>query len=82
MPTRRGLATEAARAAMRYGFDELALAEIVAFTARDNERSRRTMERLGMKRDPAEDFKHPQLQKDDPLSAHVLYRIGPSGFRL
>jgi hypothetical protein len=34
------------------------------------------MERLGMTRDPAEDFDHPRLadEPDHPLRRHVLYR--------
>jgi RimJ/RimL family protein N-acetyltransferase len=70
-----GLASEAARAALAYGFDELELDEIVALTAVDNVRSRRVMERLGMRCDPADDFIHPDLPAEHPLAAHVLYRL-------
>jgi RimJ/RimL family protein N-acetyltransferase len=49
----RGYATEAAAAALRDGFERLGLAEIVAFTVPANRRSRRVMERLGMRHDPA-----------------------------
>jgi RimJ/RimL family protein N-acetyltransferase len=71
----RGLASEAARAALAYGFDELELDEIVALTAVGNVRSRRVMERLGMHCDPADDFTHPDLPAEHPLAAHVLYRL-------
>lgn len=71
----RGFAAEAATASIAYGFETLALREIVAFTAVSNERSRRLMERLGMSRNPADDFAHPMLAPAHPLSAHVLYRI-------
>lgn len=71
----RGLASEAARAALAYGFDELALEQIVAYTAAGNLRSRRLMERLGMRREPGDDFLHPQLATQHPLAAHVLYRL-------
>jgi RimJ/RimL family protein N-acetyltransferase len=70
----RGIATEAATAAISFGFHELALPKIVAFTAARNLPSRRVMARLGMLRDPAEDFLHPELQPSDPLAPHVLYR--------
>src|SRR5262249_34632003 len=70
----RGYATEAARAALRFGFQELLLDEIVSFTATDNWPSRRVMERLGMTRDAADDFDHPGLPADHPLARHVLYR--------
>jgi ribosomal-protein-alanine N-acetyltransferase len=72
---RKGYATEAARAAVGFGFDELGLDEIVSFTFAGNERSRGVMERLGMTRDEADDFEHPLLPKGDPLRAHVLYRL-------
>jgi RimJ/RimL family protein N-acetyltransferase len=69
-----GYATEAAQAALRFGFDELGLREIVGLTAPANVRSRRVMEKLGMTRNPADDFKHPRLPPGHPLSRHVLYR--------
>lgn len=69
-----GYATESARSALAFGFDELALAEIVSFTSAVNKQSRRVMERLGMNHDSADDFDHPSLS-DGPLRAHVLYRL-------
>jgi ribosomal-protein-alanine N-acetyltransferase len=71
----RGYATEAARAALAFGFGSLGLAELVSFSVPANARSRRVMERLGMRRDPAEDFDHPALPAGHPLRRHVLYRI-------
>jgi RimJ/RimL family protein N-acetyltransferase len=71
----RGLATEAASRALAFGFERCDLAEIVSFTAECNTRSRRVMERLGMHRDPREDFEHPLLAPGDPLRCHVLYRL-------
>lgn len=73
----KGYATEAARAALAFGFGTLALHEVVSFTAVINRRSRAVMERLGMTRDPAEDFDHPSLAAGHPLRRHVLYRIRP-----
>ena len=72
----RGYASEAARAALEFGFDVLRLNEIVAFTAVENLRSRRVMERIGMTCDPRDDFDHPLVPPDSLLRAHVLYRIG------
>jgi hypothetical protein len=37
------------------------------------------MERLGMSRDPGEDFDHPRLSADHPLHRHVLYRLRRGG---
>ena len=47
-----GYTTEAARAALDCGFDELGLSEIVALTVPANQRSRRVMEHLGMRHSP------------------------------
>ena len=69
-----GYATEAARAALDFGFQGFALEEIVSFTVPANWRSRRVMERIGMTRTPADDFDHPALPVGHPLRRHVLYR--------
>lgn len=75
-----GYATEAARAAVAYGFGELGLDEIVSFTSTLNVPSMRVMERIGMTRDPAEDFDHPRVPVGHPLRRHVLYRLrAPAG---
>lgn len=70
-----GFALEAARAAIRFGFERLGLQEIVSFTVPANWRSRRVMERLGMQHDPSGDFHHPRVPMDHPLQRHVLYRL-------
>ena len=70
----RGYATEAARAALDYGFRVLGLSEILSWTTSANRASRRIMEKLGMSRDPSEDFDHPRLPPGHPLRRHVLYR--------
>jgi RimJ/RimL family protein N-acetyltransferase len=71
----KGYASEAARAALVYGFGAVGLDEIVSFTATSNERSQRVMQRIGMTRDPAEDFDHPRVPEGSPIRRHVLYRI-------
>lgn len=71
----RGYATEAARAALEFGFGPLGLGEIVAFTVPANRRSRAVMERLGMTHSQAENFEHPRLPAGHPLRRHVLYRL-------
>jgi len=71
----KGYATEAARAALDFGFSAKKLPEIVSFTAVGNQPSWRVMERLGMRRDPAEDFDHPALPEGHRLRQHVLYRL-------
>jgi RimJ/RimL family protein N-acetyltransferase len=69
----RGLATEAARAAVDYGFQELGLSEIIAMTVPANRASRAVMERLGM--GYVGEFDHPLLPPENPLQRHVLYRL-------
>jgi ribosomal-protein-alanine N-acetyltransferase len=77
----RGFATEAAQAAVSHALGPLGLTEIVSFTTRDNSRSRAVMERIGMQRDPADDFDHPSLDAGHPQRPHVLYRITRPGDR-
>jgi RimJ/RimL family protein N-acetyltransferase len=69
-----GYASEAAREVLRFAHDTLELPEVVSFTATDNQRSRRVMERIGLQRDPSGDFDHPRLPAGHPLRRHVLYR--------
>jgi RimJ/RimL family protein N-acetyltransferase len=70
-----GYATEAARAAVEFGYVVRGLDEIVSFTVPANLPSRRVMERLGMTHDARDDFDHPRLPEGDPLRRHVLYRL-------
>jgi RimJ/RimL family protein N-acetyltransferase len=76
-----GYATEAATAALAFGFGERALEEIVAFTVPANIPSRRVMGRLGMRRLPADDFEHPAIAEGHPLRSHVLYRLRRSDWK-
>lgn len=71
----RGYATEAARAALDFGFVTLGLDEIVAITVPANRRSRAVMERLGMARDADGDFDLPTIPEGHPLRRQVLYRL-------
>lgn len=70
-----GYATEAAAAALEFGFEEEGLDEIVSLTTMANRRSRAVMERLGMNHDPSDDFEHPSLPAGHPQRPHVLYRL-------
>jgi RimJ/RimL family protein N-acetyltransferase len=53
----QGYATEAATAALRDAFARCGVAEVIAFTTADNPRSQAVMARLGLRRDPARDFR-------------------------
>jgi RimJ/RimL family protein N-acetyltransferase len=69
-----GYATEAARAALDYGFDQLGLAEIYAIAVAGNERSFAVMRRLGMVHVPSLDFEDPFVAAGR-LRSCVVYRI-------
>lgn len=60
----RGLATEGARASVRYGFDVLALDRIISIYMPDNEASGRVMTKLGMR-----DW----LITKDPTFGHTIH---------
>jgi ribosomal-protein-alanine N-acetyltransferase len=75
----RGYAPEGARAALTVAFGTASVGEVVSMTAFVNEPSRRVMEKLGMTRDAADDFDHPNVPAG-PLRHHVLYRIARGGF--
>jgi ribosomal-protein-alanine N-acetyltransferase len=68
----RGLMTEAARAALRFGFERAGLERIVAVAMPDNTASRRVMEKLGMR-----------YEKNVQHYGHdvVYYAIGRDEFR-
>lgn len=70
----KGFATEAARGALRVGFERLGLLEIVSFAAVGNLRSRAVMERLGML-ETRETFEHPTIPLGHVLRKHCLYRL-------
>ena len=71
----QGLAPEAALVWLDYAWTELKLPEVVAFTAAVNLPSQRVMEKIGMKRDPADDFEHPRIEAGHVLRPHVVYRV-------
>lgn len=70
----RGYAPEGARAALDYAFRTLGYDEVVSMTIPVNQPSQRVMQKLGLTRDPADDFDHPNLP-DWEHRRHVLYRI-------
>jgi ribosomal-protein-alanine N-acetyltransferase len=76
-----GYASEAASVVLAHAFDGLGIPEVVSFTAANNLRSRRVMERLGMRQSRNEDFEHPSIPHGHPLRRHVLYRATKSSKR-
>jgi ribosomal-protein-alanine N-acetyltransferase len=71
----QGYAVEAARAVIDDSLGRLGFAEIVAYATIVNHRSLVLMERLGMSRDPREDFDHPECPEGHPLRRQVVYRL-------
>jgi ribosomal-protein-alanine N-acetyltransferase len=71
----KGYATEAARRALQFGFEEADLDEIQSWTVPANLKSIAVMERLGMTHDPADDFEHPKVPLGHPLRLHLRYRL-------
>jgi RimJ/RimL family protein N-acetyltransferase len=69
-----GYATEAAAAALKVGFEQLDLQEIVSFAVVNNHRSRAVMERLGII-DSGKTFEHPEVPASSHLREHCLYTI-------
>lgn len=74
----KGYASEAAAEAFRFGFEELSLPEIAAYTAVDNMRSKAVMERFGMRF--GYDFDHPLLPPDSPVLKHCVYFLSRSSW--
>jgi RimJ/RimL family protein N-acetyltransferase len=70
-----GYASEAARAAVGWGFEILGLEEIASWTAASNTRSQAVMRRIGMTHDSADDFDHPRLPEGHRIRRHVMYRL-------
>lgn len=76
----KGLAPEAAKSVLRFGFLELGLSEIVSFTAELNQPSIRVMQKIGMQCNPEDTFDHPKLPVNHPLQRHILYRLQKTGW--
>ena len=70
----KGLASEAAKSILRFGFLDLGLSKIVSFTAELNQPFIRVMQKIWMKCNPEDTFDHPKLPVNHPLQRHILYR--------
>lgn len=74
----QGYATEAAQACLKFAFEQLALEEVVSFTAKLNVPSQKVMQRLNMQY--ISEFNHPKLESKHPLASHVLYQISKQDY--
>lgn len=77
----KGYASEGALKWLDVGFDEFDLERIVSFTPKDNLRSIKVMQKIGMTKCANGEFLHPNLAKDHKLALHVLYQIDRSDFQ-
>jgi RimJ/RimL family protein N-acetyltransferase len=77
----KGYATEGAAEVLRFAFDEAGLSEVVAHTTVRNEPSQAVMVRLGMTRNPADDFDVPWYPPGHPNRRFVLYRLTEAAWR-
>ena len=71
----KGLAPEAAKSVLRFGFLELGLSEIVSFTAELNQPFIWVMQKLWMKCNPEDTFNHPKLPSNHTLQSLILNRL-------
>lgn len=76
----KGYATEAARAALKFAFEELHLSDVYSFTSVSNKKSWAVMERLGLQNTHT-NFEHPIIPEGNSLREHVLYKITMEQFR-
>ena len=76
----QGIASEAAREALRIGFEH-GLTTIYSFTTETNIRSENVMKRIGMSRRPEFDFDHPRTP-DWWGRRHIVYSIERTGGRI
>jgi RimJ/RimL family protein N-acetyltransferase len=74
-----GYAAEAARAVLAWTWQNLAIPELVALACKQNLRSQRLMTRLGMVRDPQDDFEDPTVPAGHWQRPHVIYRLANPG---
>ena len=77
----QGIASEAARAWLRVGFETFDLPEIVAFTPEPNRPSAAVMARIGMRPAPDLGFGFPTIPPGDPLHRAVVYRLRAEDWR-
>ena len=79
----RGYAPEAAREALRHGFEEVGLPEVVSFTAAGNHASLRVMDKIGLRRDPSRDFDHPRVDAEayPELVRHLFHALTAEQWR-
>lgn len=74
----KGYASEGAKRCLEFAFEDKKLKSIKAIAPKINLKSRKVMEKIGMKY--VKDFKHPALINDKQLETCVLYEINKEAF--
>ena len=69
----KGYCTEAARACIDWGFNQLHFKEILSFAVPQNIPSWRVMEKIGMQR--IGEFDHPLVEDGHALKRHLVYAV-------
>lgn len=69
----KGLATEGAKACLRFAFEVLNLPEVYSWTAEVNVPSERVMQKIGLRQ--LESFNHPNMPEGHILCKHVKYYL-------
>jgi RimJ/RimL family protein N-acetyltransferase len=77
----KGYATEGAKAALKFAFEQKGVTEVTSNTVLANTPSWRVMERIGMTRDLMGDFDHPRVPDGHPLKRHILYRLSRAAWQ-
>ena len=77
----KGYASEAAGAWLRFGFETKSFDEIVSFTPEQNVPSQKVMQRIGMTREPGDDFVHSYFDPEHELAVHQLYRLSRADWK-
>jgi 3-dehydroquinate dehydratase/shikimate dehydrogenase len=78
----KGLATEAAHAALGFGFNTIGLDEIVSFAPKINLPSINVMKKIGMHHHKKDDFDHPLLHTHPKLQKCALYKMSNAQFNI
>ncbi|RFS24744.1 N-acetyltransferase [Chitinophaga silvatica] len=68
----KGYVTEAAKGCLEYAKKNLFFKEVFSFTAIQNKRSERVMQKIGMEK--IKEFDHPNVPENHWLKQHVLYK--------
>ena len=76
----KGFATEGAKRCLEFAFNELNLKKIISTCTKNNYRSEKVMQKIGMRK--LGEFNHPKLKGYPELEKCVCYGIGKEEFKI